>query len=157
MENHLNYEAFTRMTTTTTKRDKPNAGNSSSTKASLPKAAREKISSSSTKSKHAVDSTAPSSTRTTVILHPDSKPKTPAAWKSGKVKKSTSKDSQPGDIDKPAKNRLGSPVQKGKPWGSLLKANDATAFDSCDPLRTLHFLVNEMQHKVKTEVPGKCV
>lgn len=45
---------------------------------------------------------------------------------------------------------------KDESWGQLLKnSNKHSTFSKFDPLRTLHFLIKELECRIKNDIPGK--
>lgn len=46
---------------------------------------------------------------------------------------------------------------KEEPWGQLLKksSKEQSTFSNFDPLRTLHFLIKELECRIKNDIPGK--
>lgn len=50
-----------------------------------------------------------------------------------------------------------------EPWGSILSNNNprstekVSSFNNFDPLRTIHFLVKELQVKLRSPIAGRCI
>lgn len=46
---------------------------------------------------------------------------------------------------------------KEQPWGQILRSHtkQQSSFSHFDPLRTLHFLIKELESRIKNDIPGK--
>lgn len=52
----------------------------------------------------------------------------------------------------------GTTVSKKESWSQMLKhpKQQQSTFNKFDPLRTLHFLIKELECRIKNDIPGKC-
>lgn len=108
---------------------------------------------SSTRSKNVAESRInPKTKQTSIKSKTSTRPKTP---KELALKGTDNLE----NILKPHKHKqenLGFKRDRGETWANTLKQTaDQTFFSNFDPLRSLHFLVKELELKVQKDLPGK--